>query len=141
MQLVGPSRALELLSSGRTVGASEALQLGLANALVTGGCCGAAAGDVTNKPKSSINDEVAQFLLQHTVGSLETMKAVKAMVNSARFLTLNQALEIEGQLFASTWGKQAHMLALDCNIKHNDNTSSNTTTTTITTTTENNNSS
>lgn len=47
------------------------------------------------------------------------------MVNCARFKSLCEALYIEGHLFASTWGKEAHLLALQSNIRHNDNSETN----------------
>lgn len=47
------------------------------------------------------------------------------MVNFARFKSLCESLCIEGHLFASTWGKEAHLRALQSNIKHNNNNNSN----------------
>lgn len=63
--------------------------------------------------------EALQFLCQHTIGNLETIKALKSMINAARFEPLQEALAKEAHLFASTWGKQAHLKALAGNLKHN----------------------
>lgn len=48
-----------------------------------------------------------------------TLRALKSMVNAARARPLEESLRIEAQLFASTWGQEAHLRALDGNIKHN----------------------
>lgn len=63
--------------------------------------------------------EALQFLCQHTIGNLETIKALKSMINAARFEPLQEALAKEAHLFASTWGKEAHLAALAGNLKHN----------------------
>lgn len=101
VELLGPSKALELLSSGRTIDSEQALNLGLSN------------GSVLNEI------EAMNFMTSHTIGSSNTIRALKSMVNNARFKSLCEALSIEGHLFASTWGKEAHLRALQSNIKHN----------------------
>lgn len=100
VKLVGPSRAMDLLSSGRTVCSTEAIEMGLANHIVQS------------------EHEALEYLASHTIGSARTIKALKSMVNSARFLSLEQALDVEGHLYASTWGKEEHLHALDQNMKH-----------------------
>lgn len=100
-QLVGPSRALDLLASGRLVGVSEALQIGLANG------------------RAQTETEALDFLTSHTVGAKHTVGALKSMINSARTMMFNDSLHIEALLFASSWGKEAHLRALDSNTKHN----------------------
>lgn len=164
VQLIGPSRALEVLSSGRLVGAPEALQLSLSNAIIKKDdenqcysiitqdhrqphskvnkinnnvsqtiddvaliftrCC-----DVNGNQTGSSDDgrfelsaerrEALKFLSQHTIGHLDTMKALKSMINSARFEPLQKALDKERHLYASSWGTEAHMAALASNLKHN----------------------
>lgn len=109
VQLLGPSRALDLLSSGRLVGATEAEQLGLSNGTIELG------SEVGLKPL----DAAMEFLRLHTVGAKETYAALKTMLNSARTLPLVDSLKVEAQLFASTWGKQPHINALNRNLKHN----------------------
>ena len=44
--------------------------------------------------------------------------AVKSLVNSARTLPAEQSLLVEAQLLCSTWGKPAHLEALDNKVKH-----------------------
>lgn len=101
VQLVGPSRALDLLASGRTIKADEALQFGLCNAIV------------------SSQQEALEYLKRRTIGASHTLSALKSMVNSARLLPFADSLQIEGHLFASTWGTDVHVKALESNIKHN----------------------
>lgn len=192
VQLVGPSRALELLSSGRLVSAHEALQLGLSNATIThiaqqsNDCnpttklfktstladnsvnvkqidaqdqrliaknclnnsekdkiklCNfkrsscdlngnnhnvftrdgneSSKGNKTSLEMTPERLEALEFLCMHTIGNLETIKALKSMINAARFELLHDSLAKEAHLFASTWGKEAHLQALADNIKHN----------------------
>lgn len=92
---------MDLLASGRTVGADEALQMGLCNRIVAD------------------EREALDYLAAHTIGPTRTIRALKSMVNSARLLPFEQSLEVESQLFASTWGTEEHLRALDSNIKHN----------------------
>lgn len=101
VRLVGPARATDLLLSGRLVGASEAQQLGLSN-----GCA-----------RNQL--EALQYLESNMVGPRETIVAVKAMLHGARSLAHDDSLRLEASLFASTWGKDEHIKALDRNIKHN----------------------
>lgn len=201
VQLIGPSRALELLSSGRLVGSHEALQLGLSNATIskisddntkfftstlannainvkpydaqdndnnnnekknqiiakenvtltnlcnfTRSSCDLNGNNhnisiksestttldknmkttITKTNLTSENLELTlercqalEFLRRHTVGNLETIKALKSMINAARFEPLHESLAKEAHLFASTWGQEAHLQALAGNIKHN----------------------
>lgn len=171
IQLVGPSRALEMLSSGRLIDAEEALQLGLANAIVYTSNGEGRDGFTTMSTRansrlldengnqndederivktsiegeSKIRYEISQneatttstssttattiaslargkaleFLRQHTIGDLHTIKALKSMVDCARSSPIETALANEAHLFASTWGREPHLKALDCNIKH-----------------------
>lgn len=123
VQLLGPSRALDLLSSGRLVDADEAKQMGLSNGTIqladspTSGA-GAAAGGGGKGARQPV-DEAMEFLRAHTVGAKETYAALKTMLNSARTLPLADSLKVEAQLFASTWGREPHIRALNGNLKHN----------------------
>lgn len=100
VQLVGPSRALELLTSGRLVGPEEAIRMGLVNG------------------SAESVSEAMDFLTSHTVGPKHTIRALKSMLNSARSMKFDDSLRVEALLFASSWGKEAHLKALDSNIKH-----------------------
>lgn len=111
VQLVGPSRAVELMSSGRLVGAEEALSFGLVNNIV----------DDTGLSDEQILDKAKKYLKLHLIGAKSTIMAIKGLVNAARTMPLEQALVAECQILSSTWGKPPHMEALNNNVKHRDN--------------------
>lgn len=108
VQLIGPSRAIDMMSSGRLVDASEALQMGWVNHIL----------DDTNKSSEQIMNEARKYLQQHLIGVKSTIVAIKGIINAARTLPLEQALVAEAQLLSSTWGKPAHIEALDNKVKH-----------------------
>lgn len=108
VQLVGPSRAVELMSSGRLVGADEALSFGLVNNII----------DDSNISDAEVMNRAKDYLKSHLIGAKSTIIAIKGLINAARTLPLEQALVVEGQILSSTWGKQPHLDALNNNIKH-----------------------
>lgn len=110
VQLVGPSRAVDLMSSGRLVGADEALSFGLANHVI----------DDSQITEEEVMEAARSYLKSHLIGAKSTIIAIKGMINAARTLPLEQALVAEGQLLSSTWGKPPHLEALNNNIKHRD---------------------
>lgn len=110
VQLVGPSRAIDLMSSGRLVSADEALLYGLANNVL----------DDTDADNESIMIMAKKYLSSHIIGAKSTIIAMKSLINAARTLPLEHALVVEGQILSSTWGKPPHMEALNNNIKHRD---------------------
>lgn len=111
VQLVGPSKAVELMSSGRLVSADEALSLGLVNHIL----------DDSNLNDTQVLEEAKNYLKSHLIGAKSTIIAIKGLVNAARTLPLEQALVAEGQILSSTWGKPPHLEALNNNVKHRDN--------------------
>jgi len=110
VQLVGPSRAIELMSSGRLVGAEEALNLGLVNNIL----------EDAGLSNEQVMAQAKQYLESHLIGAKSTIIAIKGLVNAARTLPLEQALVVEGQILSSTWGKPPHLEALNNNVKHRD---------------------
>lgn len=100
VELVGPARAAELLTSGRLVRTEEALALGLA------------------EQRADHLEAVEQFLVRHSVGSQRVSRSIKAMLWTARSQALAEALRAEAHLFAATWGRGPHLRALEANIKH-----------------------
>lgn len=110
VQLVGPSRAVELMSSGRLVGADEALNMGLVNSVL----------DDKGLSDVEVLEEGKKYLTAHLIGAKSTIIAIKSLVNAARTLPLEQALVAEGQILSSTWGKAPHLEALNNNVKHRD---------------------
>lgn len=110
VQIVGPSKALDIMMSGRLLKASEALQTGLVNDII----------QVTDE--TNINEvllKTNEWLSKYTKHPTETMRAIKGIVNCSRWLPLEEALKREVDYFASVWGGPAHQKALANNIKHN----------------------
>lgn len=108
VQLVGPSRAVEIMSSGRLIGAEEAFSFGLVNNII----------DDSGLSDEEVMGKAKEYLKLHLIGAKSTIIALKGLVNAARTLPLEQALVAEGQILSSTWGKPPHIEALNNNIKH-----------------------
>lgn len=108
VQLVGPSRAIDMMSSGRLVDSQEALEMGLVNYII----------DDTNSDHEKLMEEAKNYLTSHLIGAKSTIIAIKGIVNAARTMPLEQALKTEAQLLSSTWGKPPHIDALNNNVKH-----------------------
>lgn len=110
VQLIGPSRAIDMMSSGRLVDSNEAQQIGWINHILD---------DVTtSKSSEQIMAEAKKYLSQHLIGVKSTIVAIKGIINAAKTLPLEQALQVEAQLLSSTWGKPAHIEALNNKVKH-----------------------
>lgn len=110
VQLIGPSRAVDMMSSGRLVGADEALNFGLINNII----------DDENLSNDQVLQSAQETLSAYLIGAKSTIIAIKGIVNAARTLPLEQALVAEGQILSSTWGKGPHLDALNRNVKHRD---------------------
>jgi enoyl-CoA hydratase len=91
--LVGPSRALLLLSTAAEVGAEEALSLGLIDRIAT-----SAAVDEALKIARAI-----ALLPQHAV------QTTKRALREGAELPLDQAIENEAKRFKETWGSEEHI--------------------------------
>ena len=100
-ELVGRSKALELLLSCRTINTDEAVTLGLCDKVIH---------DDQNKLDHTI--EWLESLIKHDVSVISAMKkAVTSDKNEEDF-------EKERQLFAPLWAGPANRKALKENIKH-----------------------
>lgn len=97
---MGRARTLEVLSSGRPIGVERALQLGLCEA------------------RAESLEAAIEWTLEHAIESRRVSRAIKRLVNQSNRVPFQAALQLEAQLFASTWGKEAHLRALDDNLKH-----------------------
>jgi enoyl-CoA hydratase/carnithine racemase len=106
VQLVGPARAIELMSSSRLVSQPEAERLGLCEL------------------RADSLDAALDFVRAHAIESGRTSAAIKTLVSSATCGgpaaagSVELALQLECQLFAATWGRAAHLRALERNAKH-----------------------
>jgi enoyl-CoA hydratase/carnithine racemase len=98
VRLIGQSRAMELLLTGRTFDAQEALAMGFVHRLVP------QSGDV-------LRSAVAWAELLAKLPR-EALAAVKQLVKAAGQLPIEQTNKLEGRLFQELWGRPDHMEAL-----------------------------
>ncbi len=90
-RLVGPSRAKELIFSGRFVGAEEALAIGLVDRLV---------------PADRVYDEAVAWARQFEGGAALALRAAKEAVDRGLEVDLETGLEIERQQFAALFATE-----------------------------------
>ncbi|RWS31024.1 hypothetical protein B4U80_04509 [Leptotrombidium deliense] len=109
VKLLGPSRALDLLTSGRQLNADEAKRIGLINDTIEN-CDEKNIDDVLSKAKLWIEPYIK--------GTPKTINAIKDIVNAAMNLSLEEALKKELDIFTSVWGGPSHRNALSMNLKH-----------------------
>lgn len=98
-RLVGSSVALDLITSGRLVSATEALQIKLVNEII----------------ESSENNlqQAQNWLQQRTVNSIEVLRASKILMSMSE-----NDLLLESMVHAPLWGGQTKIDALNKKIKH-----------------------
>jgi ethylmalonyl-CoA/methylmalonyl-CoA decarboxylase len=103
VQLVGPARALRLLSSGEIINRDEAVELGLCD-------------------KKVDSNEEAEEWLWSLVKSLDpqVVRVLKAVVLNAgnSSVSMKDKLAEEARLFSQLWGGSAHRKAMNKGIKH-----------------------
>lgn len=110
VQILGPCKALDVMMSGRLIKANEALDLGLVQHVIS--------DYDRNDVNNSVLTKCKEWLNRYTKHNTETMRAIKGIVNAARWLPIEEALKKEVDFFASVWGGPAHQRALANNIKH-----------------------
>jgi enoyl-CoA hydratase/carnithine racemase len=84
-RLVGPAKAKDLVFTGRHVGAEEALEMGLVDAVV---------------PDAEVYDTAMAMARKFAAGPPRALAAAKRAVDEGLDLPLDQALALESQLFA-----------------------------------------
>lgn len=97
-RLVGPARALELMYTGRTVAAEEALALGLATEVV---------------PDADFAARVAELAAWLAAGPTLAFAAMRRAVRSAAGQDLAAALEVEAEGMRLTGASADHRAAVD----------------------------
>ena len=90
-RVVGEKMAKELLFTGRTIGAAEALQLGLVNRVV---------------PHEKLREETDNFITELLKNSPIMLQITKLAVNRSMETTLSSGLSSERDLFALCFGTQ-----------------------------------
>ncbi|XP_077495084.1 ethylmalonyl-CoA decarboxylase-like [Amblyomma americanum] len=101
---LGASETLKLLSSGRKVGAEEALQMGLID-------------DILHCYENPLL-ETKKWLGQYIAGDAHVVRTLKETVVKARELSTIDSLREELRLFSTVWSGPANREALKRNIKH-----------------------
>ena len=101
IQLVGRQSALTLLSTAKVLSWREAIDIGLADAVIH-----------DTQPEVFVTHG-KQWLLKHLQGAPEVCRAVKSMVNYvANAQEVDKSLDEERKIFGSVFGQAAHMKAL-----------------------------
>ena len=96
-RLVGPSRAKELIYSGRFVKAEEALAIGLVDRLV---------------PAASVYEEAVAWARQFTGAASYALRAAKEAIDHGLEVDLDTGLEIERQQFASLFATEDRAIGM-----------------------------
>lgn len=100
MNIVGPTRGLELLAQGRMVGGGEALGLGLIDAVADDG--------------ESLDDALDRFLDPLRRQKPQVMRAFKALAKGVRAgLPRHQLETLETDMFVDAWMHEDHWTAVD----------------------------
>jgi enoyl-CoA hydratase/carnithine racemase len=96
-RLVGPTRAKDLVFTGRFVGAEEALAIGLVDAVV---------------PPEEVYLRAREMVERYLQGPALALRAAKQAIDRALDVDLETGLEIERQLFASMFATQDRALGM-----------------------------
>ena len=97
-RLVGPSRAKELIYSGRQIGAAEALAIGLADAVV---------------PKAEVYEEALRRARQYVAGPALALAAAKRAIDDGLEIGMSEALRLETGLFVGLFGSQDQKIGME----------------------------
>jgi enoyl-CoA hydratase len=90
-RLIGPSKAKELILSGRQVAADEALRIGLADEVV---------------PHESLHDRVFELAAQYAAGPLTVQGLAKRAIDEGLSTSLAKGLLVERESFAKAFGTE-----------------------------------
>jgi enoyl-CoA hydratase/carnithine racemase len=85
-RLVGPARAKDLIMSGRFVGATEALQMGLVDKVV---------------PATDVYETAREMVAPYVTGPAQALRAAKLAIDGGLEMDLASGLAWESQLFAA----------------------------------------
>jgi enoyl-CoA hydratase/carnithine racemase len=96
-RLVGPSKAKDLIFTGRTIGADEALAIGLADKVV---------------PAASVYEEALAWAGQFRTGPALALRAAKAAVDFGLDVDLDTGLEIERAQFSALFATEDRTIGM-----------------------------
>jgi enoyl-CoA hydratase/carnithine racemase len=96
-RLVGPSKAKDLIYSGRFVDAAESLAIGLVDKVV---------------PAASVYEEAVAWASQFSRGAAMALRAAKESIDSGLGVDLTTGLEIERQQFAALFATEDRAIGM-----------------------------
>ena len=102
-RLVGPSRAKDLIFTGRFVAAEEALAMGLVNEVVT---------------PDQLIPRALELAEQLAKGSATALAAAKQAIDTGIEHSLIEGLEVEQRLFANLFGTDDQIIGMQSFIEH-----------------------
>lgn len=109
VKIVGQTKALQILSSGRVMSAKAAHDIGLVDAVIH-----------VQKGHSNFVEHAMLWLMENCHGNANATQRIKQLVQGAVELQTQEALDNERKLFCEVWGKEEHRAALNKNTKHNE---------------------
>jgi enoyl-CoA hydratase/carnithine racemase len=96
-RLVGPARAKDLVFTGRHVGAEEALEMGLADAVV---------------PDDEVHDTAVAMARKFAAGPPRALAAAKRAIDEGLDGSLDEGLTLETRLFAELFGTEDQKIGM-----------------------------
>jgi enoyl-CoA hydratase/carnithine racemase len=102
-RLVGPSKAKDIIFTGRFVKADEALQIGLVDKVV---------------PADQVYDEAVAWAKQFTGAASYAVRAAKAAIDRGVEVDLDTGLEIERQHFAALFATEDRAIGMGSFVEH-----------------------
>lgn len=102
-RLIGPSRAKEIIYTGRFVSAEEALAIGLVNLVV---------------PPGEVIETATAWARQFVGGPALALRAAKEAIDRGSETDLATGLEIERQQFASLFGTEDRVIGMRSFLEH-----------------------
>jgi enoyl-CoA hydratase len=96
-RLIGPSKAKDLIYSGRFVDAAESLAIGLVDKVV---------------PAASVYEEAVAWASQFSRGAAMALRAAKQSIDSGLGVDLTTGLEIERQQFAALFATEDRAIGM-----------------------------
>ena len=97
-RLVGPSRAKDIIFTGRFVKADEALAIGMVDKVV---------------PADEVYDEAVKWAGQFSAGASYALRAAKEAIDRGLEVDLDSGLEIERQQFAALFATRDRSIGMD----------------------------